>query len=135
MTASLEHILELLPLQNHIERQLFTNRVQVVLEVLYPRVGILIFISSFIDLFCGQQTSSRSKSWWRSKRRPCCHTCDCIKTVVFNWKKIVDLVRLLMHSLTFSDNKNRNKSAFSVSNFLDTSEKFAKMRPETGGNI
>ena len=109
MTASLEHILELLPLQNHIERQLFTNRVQVVLEVLYPRVGILIFISSFIDLFCGQQTSSRSKSWWRSKRRPCCHTCDCIKTVVFNWKKIVDLVRLLMHSLTFSDNKNRER--------------------------
>lgn len=35
MTASLEHILELLPLQNHIDRQLFTNRVQVVLEGVY----------------------------------------------------------------------------------------------------
>ena len=33
MTANLEHILELLPLQNFIDRQLFTNRVQVTLEV------------------------------------------------------------------------------------------------------
>lgn len=33
MTASLEHTLELLPLQNFIDRQLFTNRVQVTLEV------------------------------------------------------------------------------------------------------
>ena len=33
MTANLEHTLELLPLQNHLDRQLFTNRVEVMLEV------------------------------------------------------------------------------------------------------
>jgi len=32
MTANLEHTLELLPLQNHLDRQLFTNRVEVMLE-------------------------------------------------------------------------------------------------------
>ena len=33
MTANLEHILELLPLQNHLDRQMYTNRVEVALEV------------------------------------------------------------------------------------------------------
>jgi len=32
MTCNLEHILELLPLQNYLDRQLFTNRVEITLE-------------------------------------------------------------------------------------------------------
>ena len=35
MSSSLDHFLKLLPLQNHIDRQLFTNRVPVVLEGIY----------------------------------------------------------------------------------------------------
>ena len=34
MTAVREHILELVPLQNYVDRQLFTNRVDIALEVL-----------------------------------------------------------------------------------------------------
>jgi len=35
MTSTLEHILELLPLQNFIDRQLFTNRVEITLEGIF----------------------------------------------------------------------------------------------------
>jgi hypothetical protein len=83
MTASLEHILELLPLQNHIDRQLFTNRVQVVLEVLYPSVQIFIIfrmISSHHVCFC--QFWPEPRKMWRI---PCNKYCDSMtKTLMHN---------------------------------------------------
>ena len=116
MTASLEHILELLPLQNHIERQLFTNRVQVVLEVLYPRVQIFILSIGNVDFFHQQSSTGSSPPKWRRRRRmiPWGLKCDCIKTVVFVWNKIVDLVVLLMHPFTFSDDKKIKIGIFRV---------------------
>lgn len=60
MTASLEHTLELLPLQNFIDRQLFTNRVQVTLEVhlsiYYARflfINRTIFVTDVMNLCYG----------------------------------------------------------------------------------
>lgn len=60
MTASLEHTLELLPLQNFIDRQLFTNRVQVTLEVhlsIYNArflfINRTIFVTDVMNLWYG----------------------------------------------------------------------------------
>ena len=54
MTCNLEHILELLPLQNYLDRQLFTNRVEITLEVHHPipifRLNLLCSFSRFSGL-------------------------------------------------------------------------------------
>ena len=126
MTSSLEHILELLPLQNHIDRQLFTNRVPIVLEV--PGVQILvftfflsnifnsnrsvIFILKFTAAILQQHTflsGAERRGWdvWRFV-----HTCDCIETVFLRLLSQVPYVhRIINLSYIFRrllDEKNRH---------------------------
>ena len=49
MTAVREHILELMSLQYYVDRQLFTNRVEIVLEVLLTcRINLSAFLYRFI---------------------------------------------------------------------------------------
>jgi hypothetical protein len=88
MASSLEHILELLPLQNHVDRQLFTNRVPVVLEVPGVRILILSFShpSACILVLILQASfqigpSHRRSSLDTTRRQRWPHICDCIKTV------------------------------------------------------
>ena len=51
MTVGLEHTLELLPLQNFIDRQLFTNRVELKLEVQLSNISRLFVVNMEMDHF------------------------------------------------------------------------------------
>jgi hypothetical protein len=115
MTSTLEHVLELLPLQNHIDRQLFTNRVPIVLEVFYPGVRYLIFAISknnfFHRPFVRQLSSYQSSERWRLAKHS--NKSDCTKMVFLSLfmtsRKGPDLLVLLIPFNIFRRNKVKNR--------------------------